>query len=115
IADEMDTAQRMLALEATQLSQRWDRSESPNPVESAVPDPDLPAEAVSPAQRRTYLEALLAHPHASQRLKEHIKTVLAKTPGPGGSGKRKTAKDRAAEPPQPSPAILSAGGAPFRP
>jgi hypothetical protein len=46
---------RMLALEATQLSQQWPRTDVPNPFDAAVPDPDIPSEAISVGQRRAYL------------------------------------------------------------
>jgi hypothetical protein len=121
VASEADPTQRMLALEATQLSQRWGRSDSPNPVESALPDPDLPAEAISPAQRRGYFEALLAHPNASTKLKAHVRTLLAQTPGPTTTGKRKRVKDKAKtiEAAQPPPETTlprtPVAGAPFCP
>jgi subtilisin family serine protease len=65
-------ADTMLALEATQLAHRWAREEQPNPIETAVPDPDLPAEAIPPAQVRRFLEAVLEHPDASAPLRERV-------------------------------------------
>jgi subtilisin family serine protease len=85
---EADPAQRMIALEATQLTQQWDRMETPNPVENVVPDPDLPAESISPAQRRHFLEALLSHPNASKRLKQHVTGLLERTAPPSVPGGR---------------------------
>jgi subtilisin family serine protease len=66
-------ADRMLELEATQLAHRWRRTDSPNPLELAVADPDLPAEAVPAGQVRQYLEALINHPDASTALKTRAK------------------------------------------
>jgi subtilisin family serine protease len=59
----------MLELEATQLAHRWSRTDRPNPIEMAVTDPDLPADAVPVDQVRRFLEAVLAHPDASAALK----------------------------------------------
>lgn len=63
------SADGMLALEATQLAHRWRRMDTPSPLELAVIDPDLPAEAVPPGQVRQYLEAIIDHPDASKALK----------------------------------------------
>jgi len=81
-------SQDMLSLEATQLTQLWDRVDTPNPVESILADPDLPAEAISPAQRREFLEALASHPRASKALTRHLAKVLDTTPAPPRKGKR---------------------------
>lgn len=90
------TASRMLALEATQLAQQWRGTDSPNPYEAAVSDPDLPAESVSPAQRRAFLEALHEHPRISGALKDHLEVALGNrgdAPKPRTSGRpRATAK-----------------------
>ena len=59
----------MLLLEGTQLLHRWADEDAPNPLEDAVIDPDLPAEAVPAAQVRRFLEALIDHPQASRALK----------------------------------------------
>ncbi|HEX6162693.1 MAG TPA: S8 family serine peptidase [Vicinamibacterales bacterium] len=59
----------MLLLEGTQLLHRWADDDSPNPLENAVIDPDLPAEAVPGEQVRKFLEALIEHPQASKALK----------------------------------------------
>lgn len=83
-----DPASRMLALEATQLAQQWPRNDIPNPFDAALPDPDLPAEAISTAQRRAYLEALRAHPQASRQLRQHVEAALGQTPPPPPRGKR---------------------------
>lgn len=119
MAGEADPALAMIALEATQLGQRWNRSESPNPVEAALPDPDLPAEAVSPAHRRVYFEALLAHPDASDTLKEHVRGLFAKTPAPKAPGRRKKAAGKTGEsakaPSAPAEARPFVESAAFRP
>jgi hypothetical protein len=60
----------MLALEATQLTHRWGRRDVQNPLELAVTDPDLPADAIPVAQVRRFLDAVVAHPDASQQLKQ---------------------------------------------
>ena len=59
----------MLELEATQLAHRWSNADRPNPIELAVTDPDLPADAVPVDQVRRFLEAVLEHPDASAALK----------------------------------------------
>ena len=84
-----DASHRMLALEATQLTQSWGRTDVPNPVESVLSDPDVPADAISPVQRRQFLEALSEHPQASRQLKQHVKAALNNTPAPPATGKRK--------------------------
>lgn len=66
------TADTMLALEATQLAQLWTSDDRPNPVEAALPDPDLPAEAIPPARVRQLLDALYEHPAASPALKRRV-------------------------------------------
>ena len=92
-------ADRMLALEATQLSQQWPRRDVPNPFDAAVPDPDIPSEAISVGQRRAYLEALLEHPLASQQLRQRVKEVLGKMPPPAAPSKR--VRGKASPPPKP--------------
>ena len=59
----------MLLLEGTQLLHRWAEEDAPNPLEDAVIDPDLPAEAVPGSQVRRFLEAIIDHPQASNALK----------------------------------------------
>jgi hypothetical protein len=78
---------QMLALEATQLTQQWDRRDVPNPFDVAIPDPDLPAESISPSQRYEFLEQLLQHPRASAQLRNRIKGILAALTRPVGTGK----------------------------
>ncbi len=63
----------MLALEATQLVHRWNTNDAPNPLEFAVTDPDLPADAIPGAEVRRFLEAVIEHPHASSKLKARAK------------------------------------------
>ena len=63
------TTDDMLALEATQLLHRWRVKDAPNPLEQAMSDPDLPAEAVSNAQVQQFLEAVIEHPDVSKALK----------------------------------------------
>jgi subtilisin family serine protease len=65
----------MLLLEATQLLHRWSNDDAPNPLEDAVIDPDLPAEAVPGAEVRRFLEAVIEHPEASKQLKARAKTA----------------------------------------
>jgi hypothetical protein len=79
---------RMLALEATQLAQQWPRTDIPNPFDAALPDPDLPAEAISTSQRRAYLEALHAHPQASPQLRRYVEAALDETAPAPTRGKR---------------------------
>jgi hypothetical protein len=68
-------ADRMLALEATQLAQRWTSKETPNPLEEAIPDPDVPLKSVATAQTRKFLEALIQHPDVSKQLKQRADQV----------------------------------------
>ncbi|MDQ3487391.1 MAG: S8 family serine peptidase [Acidobacteriota bacterium] len=79
-------ADAMLELEATQLAHRWRRSERPNPIELAVTDPDLPADAVPVEQVGRFLEAILDHPDASAALKaraaEARSMIVRDTPRP---------------------------------
>jgi hypothetical protein len=82
-------ASRMLALEATQLAQRSPRSDVPNLLDAAMPDPDLPPEAISLGQRRAYLEVLRDHLFASRQLRQHVDSILAATQSGPTSGKRK--------------------------
>jgi len=90
-------ADQMLQLEATQLVQRWQRTDVPNPLELAVTDPDRPAEDVPPDQVRDFLEAVSEHPEASTPLKRRAKQVLdGMTPQRRGSGPDDS-------PPAPSP------------
>ncbi len=65
----------MLALEATQLAQRWRSDERPNPIELALPDPDLPADDIAPARVRRFLDAVYAHPEVSPTLKARVDEV----------------------------------------
>ncbi|HUQ87899.1 MAG TPA: S8 family serine peptidase [Vicinamibacterales bacterium] len=65
----------MLLLEATQLLHRWSNDEAPNPLEDAVIDPDLPAEAVPGEEVRRFLEAVIDHPEASKQLKARAETA----------------------------------------
>jgi len=95
-------ADPMLELEATQLAQRWSRSDSANPVEFAMPDPDADPAGVSPRDVRKFLEAVEAHPEASNALRERARRAL------GGKGRARapaavaTARPaRAAEPAPP--------------
>lgn len=65
----------MLALEATQLTQRWRSQMAANPLESAVDDPDQPADAVPPVQMRAFLEGVIEHPDASPALRQRAEEV----------------------------------------
>ena len=76
----------MLRLEATQLVQKWGSRGESNPLEEAVKDPDRRSEDVSRKEVESFLEAVVEHPQASQKLKERAKDVLV---GMGG-GKSKT-------------------------
>lgn len=75
-------------LEATQLAQQWPRTDIPNPLDTALADPDMPAETISSAQKRAYLEALREHPLASKQLRQHVESALGGTPSDPTSGKR---------------------------
>jgi subtilisin family serine protease len=112
------SAEAMLALEATQLAQRWQDTKAPNPLEHAVVDPDLAPEAIPPRQTRAFLEGILNHPEASAPLKKRVEDTLATmsgrppTPAPSRQKPRKEAPVTAA------PATLEASPAPmaaFRP
>ncbi len=93
-----DSKTRMFALEATQLAQRSFEPGKPNPLESLVSDPDLPADAISPAQRQSFFEQLLNHPQASRPLRAYAENALS-------SNSAASAKPKSALPaPAPSPA-----------
>ena len=87
--------EQMLALEATQLAQEWNDPEKPNPLETAVADPDMPPESIPLKARRDYMEVLLEHPRASKRLKGHIKQTLGKMAKPPTPKAGKKAKPEA--------------------
>jgi hypothetical protein len=108
-------ADSMLALEATQLAQRWQDSEVPNPLEQAIDDPDLSPEAIPPKQTRAFLQGLLEHPDASQPLKRRVEDTLAtmfgRPPAPSSRTRgRHRDEDAAIE-----PLVLSATPAPMAP
>ena len=65
----------MFALEASQLALTWPDAATPNPLELAVPDPDLPAASVPASQVRSFLDGLLAHPDTSAPLRERAEAV----------------------------------------
>jgi hypothetical protein len=93
-------ADQMLQLEATQLVQRWERGDMPNPLESAVADPDRRVGDVPPDQVRSFLEVVSEHPQASQPLKKRAKEVLdGMTGGPGPVPKKP------AQAPPPAPGV----------
>ncbi len=69
-------ADRMLQLEATQLLHLWPGTDSPNPLERAVDDPDRDASDVAPSQVCEFLEIVSKHPQASERLKARAREVL---------------------------------------
>ncbi len=97
----------MLALEATQLAHRWSRDDRPNPLETALPDPDLPAESVPPAQVRRFLDAVLDHPDASAPLKaraEDARRTLFGTSAPGRPAPRRRRKGAEETTPEAVPA-----------
>jgi hypothetical protein len=92
-------ADRMLQLEATQLIHFWQNTAVPNPLESAIDDPDRDADEVAPAQVREFLEIVSEHPQASQPLRQRAREVL------GGM----------ASPPRPAPTVPPAPAAPATP
>ncbi|MEO8440669.1 MAG: S8 family serine peptidase [Spartobacteria bacterium] len=116
-----DPASRMLELEATQLAQRWPRTDVPNPFETVLPDPDSPPEAISGSQRLAYLEALHDHPLASDRLVRYVESLLPQTPRGPTRGKRtrvarkNPAVDQKLEPSMtPGPRAFTVATPPFR-
>ena len=78
------TVDRMLELEATQLAQIPAGEGQRHPLEAAVADPDLRADDVTPQELRQYLEGLVEHPRASQRLKRRARETLDQLFGRGG-------------------------------
>src|SRR5690606_8983966 len=66
---------RMLQLEATQLVQRWEAN-APNPLETAISDPDLEAGQTNGQEVVRFLEAIREHPRASQVLKRRCALLL---------------------------------------
>ncbi len=115
ITDDVIT-ERMLMLEATQLALQWERESAPSPLELAVSDPDLPAEAVPIEQTRKYHDGLLEHPAASRQLKARVEQVrralYGTTPVPRKPKRRKGAT---ALPPADAPARFASARAPFLP
>lgn len=119
----VDPASRMLALEATQLAQQWPRTDIPNPFDTALPDPDMPAEAISSGQKRAYLEALREHPLASKQMRRLVESALGGVPSGPTPGKRtritsskskKTVPKSPAPPPPPTSKAFIAPEPPFR-
>ncbi|MFD2233344.1 S8 family serine peptidase [Phaeospirillum tilakii] len=76
------TRPAMLALELTQMAQRLAE------LDLAIDDPDLPAEQISPAARRRYLEAAFDLGQPSRPLAAWLRERLGRTvpAGPGGGG-----------------------------
>ncbi|QDV41023.1 Subtilisin DY [Stieleria neptunia] len=70
---------QMVQLEATQLIQHWENTQQINPLESAVEDPDRPAEDVSPNQIIDFMERVREHPKASKVLKARANEYLDAT------------------------------------
>ena len=98
-----ETRQRMLELEALQLTQQS------HEVEQLLPDPDIDPARVSPAARQRFVDALMAMPGASQALR----SALGRQ-GMGGSRPRAPVPQQlrtvdqqqiqqAMDPPMPSP------------
>ena len=77
-------ADQMLQLEATQLVQRWDCADIPNPLELAVADPDRRSSDVAADKIRNFLEIVSEHPQASRPLKKRPKEVLDGMTGSSG-------------------------------
>ena len=99
-------ADAMLELEATQLAHRWRRSDRPNPLEIAVTDPDLPADAVPVEQVGRFLDAILDHPDASAALKARAaeaRTTIGR--GTSRPRQRPAAKEKPASPAVPQAAV----------
>ena len=111
----VDPTSRMLNLEATQLAQRWPRTNGPNPFETLVPDPDSPPQAISGSQRRAYLEALRNHPLASERLRKYVDGLLPQTP-PGRTGGKRTPvpRQKPTLDQKPEPSAFTLPAPPFR-
>jgi len=104
-------ADAMLALEATQLAQQWNRQDTPNPLEDALGDPDLPPEAISDVQISKFLEGILNHPNTSKQLKERaqqVRTSLFSSPVP-------RSKSKAQKTPLASPKPAAVRPSPFNP
>lgn len=74
----------MLALEATQLAQRWPNRGESNPLDSAITDPD--AANIPVAEERRYWEALAEHTLASDPLRAYARQVLKSRFTASGSG-----------------------------
>lgn len=66
----------MLQLEATQLAQRWNSQDKPNPLGEVVKDPDRLIEDVPQREVEQYLDAIISHPDASRQLKTRAREVL---------------------------------------
>ncbi|MEM9065193.1 MAG: S8 family serine peptidase [Planctomycetota bacterium] len=79
-------SEQMLALEAAQLSQRWD-GQTENPYEALDIDPDVGRDETPERQVTEYLDRLRSHPSASKALRKRINLELDGTAKrPGGSG-----------------------------
>ena len=111
-------ADRMLALEATQLAQRWSRTDEPNPLEDAVTDPDIDPQHVPGHQIRSFLERVETHPEASRELKTRVQQLLA-SGGSGGGPSRPRRSGRTTRPVTPGSGLAPppdlAAAAPFAP
>jgi hypothetical protein len=101
----------MLALEATQLVQLEAAPGEPNRFEEILSDPDLPASAISPAERRRFVEALVEHPRASRALKAHLKQTYRSVYGapPARRARKTRAAQQPAAEPRPAPRAAYAG------
>lgn len=69
-----DAQQRMLELEALQLSQSA-------AIEAILPDPDVHPDSLSPDQRVALAQALAQHPRASQTLRRALQPGQSEPPG----------------------------------
>ena len=92
----------MLALELTQMAQRLAE------LDLAIDDPDLPAEQISPAARRRYLEAAFDLGQPSQPLAAWLSERLGRTApvGPVGEPPPPAPPTGGGSPPPPAPPLL---------
>jgi hypothetical protein len=89
--------QAMLDLEMTQLAL------TSRGARTAIPDPDLPAEAITPFQKTRFVEALLDENTLSRTLRAHLETQLGRRPTVQAPKSRQPEGGRAPERKQPQP------------
>lgn len=89
---EKAAAPDMLQIEIVQLTQRSSR------YAEIIPDPHVPAEQISEVQRKSFFDAVIADPNASQALKKYAMDAVAGSQVPAGSAPVPAATKPVAQP-----------------